>query len=480
MVCRLAGRGCLRRPCRPGPGALQHRHSAAQRDRRADDGPRAQQHPAGHPHPPRPPRGQGRPLGARHRPCRHRHADRGGARTAQAEAPPPRPRPREVPREGLGLAAGKGRHHPRAAPPPRGVVRLEPHGVHDGPGLLAARAARVRRAVQTRPHLPRQTHGELVPGVAHRPLRRGGDHEAGQGTALPGALRDRRAAGAVHRGGHHAARDHPGRRRHRGASRRPALRRASSASTSGARWCAKRFPIVADAAVDREFGTGALKITPAHDKADFEIGQRHQLAVRDVLNPDGTLNELAGPELGGPGPVRRTQEGGRAAQGRRRPREGGALREQRRLLRARRRAHRAAPHDAVVAALSARRGGQGGGARRPHQVPSGALVQGLPALAREHPGLVHQPPALVGPSHSRLVSQRARPREAHRGRSPRSGQGACVARRPRRSAELGAGGGRARHVGLVLALAVRDDGLAGRRRRWSRPASISSIRPRRS
>ncbi len=61
----------------------------------------------------------------------------------------------------------------------------------------------------------------------------------------------------------------------------------------------ERIPIVADAAVDREFGTGALKITPAHDKADFEVGQRHRLPIRDVLNPDATLNELAGPELAG-------------------------------------------------------------------------------------------------------------------------------------------------------------------------------------
>jgi valyl-tRNA synthetase len=61
----------------------------------------------------------------------------------------------------------------------------------------------------------------------------------------------------------------------------------------------EQIPIIADAAVDREFGTGALKITPAHDKADFEIGQRHKLPVRDVLEPDGTLNALAGPELAG-------------------------------------------------------------------------------------------------------------------------------------------------------------------------------------
>ncbi|MDD3180316.1 MAG: valine--tRNA ligase [Opitutaceae bacterium] len=61
----------------------------------------------------------------------------------------------------------------------------------------------------------------------------------------------------------------------------------------------EQIPIISDAAVDQEFGTGALKITPAHDKADFEIGQRHHLPILDVLNADGSLNELAGPELEG-------------------------------------------------------------------------------------------------------------------------------------------------------------------------------------
>lgn len=59
------------------------------------------------------------------------------------------------------------------------------------------------------------------------------------------------------------------------------------------------IPIIADEAVDLEFGTGALKITPAHDKADFEVGLRHSLEIIDVLNANGTLNELAGPELAG-------------------------------------------------------------------------------------------------------------------------------------------------------------------------------------
>ena len=54
------------------------------------------------------------------------------------------------------------------------------------------------------------------------------------------------------------------------------------------------LPIIGDEAVDFEFGTGVLKVTPAHDKADYEIGLRHNLPVIDILNPDGSLNDLAG------------------------------------------------------------------------------------------------------------------------------------------------------------------------------------------
>ena len=57
--------------------------------------------------------------------------------------------------------------------------------------------------------------------------------------------------------------------------------------------------IIADDHVDVEFGTGALKITPAHDKADFEIGQRHELEIIDVLHPDGTVNCPNCPDLDG-------------------------------------------------------------------------------------------------------------------------------------------------------------------------------------
>jgi valyl-tRNA synthetase len=56
----------------------------------------------------------------------------------------------------------------------------------------------------------------------------------------------------------------------------------------------KEIPIIADDYVDLEFGTGAVKITPAHDPNDFEVGLRHNLPMPRVLNDDGTINELGG------------------------------------------------------------------------------------------------------------------------------------------------------------------------------------------
>jgi valyl-tRNA synthetase len=61
----------------------------------------------------------------------------------------------------------------------------------------------------------------------------------------------------------------------------------------------ERIPIIADEAIDPEFGTGALKVTPGHDKLDFEIGQRHNLPIVDVLTADGHINCPAVPELNG-------------------------------------------------------------------------------------------------------------------------------------------------------------------------------------
>ena len=60
----------------------------------------------------------------------------------------------------------------------------------------------------------------------------------------------------------------------------------------------RKIPVVADEYVTKEFGTGALKITPGHDPHDYEIGQRHHLELINIMNKDATLNENAGPYHG--------------------------------------------------------------------------------------------------------------------------------------------------------------------------------------
>ena len=60
----------------------------------------------------------------------------------------------------------------------------------------------------------------------------------------------------------------------------------------------REIPIVADTYVDKEFGTGAVKITPAHDPNDFEVGKRHNLAEINVMNDDATINENGGKYAG--------------------------------------------------------------------------------------------------------------------------------------------------------------------------------------
>jgi valyl-tRNA synthetase len=61
----------------------------------------------------------------------------------------------------------------------------------------------------------------------------------------------------------------------------------------------KLIPIIGDEHVEFEFGTGVLKVTPAHDKADFEIGARHKLPLIEVIRADGSMNDLAGTDLRG-------------------------------------------------------------------------------------------------------------------------------------------------------------------------------------
>lgn len=60
----------------------------------------------------------------------------------------------------------------------------------------------------------------------------------------------------------------------------------------------REIPVVADAGVDAAFGTGAVKTTPGHDPLDFEIGQRHNLPIINIMNPDASINENGGQYAG--------------------------------------------------------------------------------------------------------------------------------------------------------------------------------------
>jgi valyl-tRNA synthetase len=57
---------------------------------------------------------------------------------------------------------------------------------------------------------------------------------------------------------------------------------------------ARTVPVIADEYVDRDFGTGALKITPGHDPNDYTLGKKHNLPIINIMNKDGTMNEKAG------------------------------------------------------------------------------------------------------------------------------------------------------------------------------------------
>jgi valyl-tRNA synthetase len=93
-------------------------------------------------------------------------------------------------------------------------------------------------------------------------------------------------------GGHHAARDHARRHRGDGAPRGRALHRLVGKQVR-LPLCDREIPVIADAYVDREFGTGVVKVTPAHDANDYAVGQRHGLPMIGVLALDATINDNA-------------------------------------------------------------------------------------------------------------------------------------------------------------------------------------------
>ena len=68
------------------------------------------------------------------------------------------------------------------------------------------------------------------------------------------------------------------------------------------------IPIITDEYVDPEFGTGCVKITPAHDFNDYEVGQRHEMEVINLFTIDAIMNEQRTRGLPGPGSLRRARQ----------------------------------------------------------------------------------------------------------------------------------------------------------------------------
>ncbi len=147
-----------------------------------------------------------------------------------------------------------------------------------------------------------------------------------------------------------------------------------------------RIAVIADDQVDPEFGTGAVKITPAHDPNDFEMGQRHGLPSPNVMTPEATLNESVPEEFRGLDRFEARQRVIAAFQAAGPAGPGAGTPARRAALLPVQHGGGAAPLRPVVRTHAAA-GGAGARrlARRARPLPPGALHQGVRELAREHP-----------------------------------------------------------------------------------------------
>ena len=197
------------------------------------------------------------------------------------------PRSRALPRADARVRRDDPRGDARPAAAGRRLVRLGPAALHDGRWVGEGRARRVQAAVRRRPRLPDRGARQLVPGLPDERERPRGDRDARDGHALVGPLPPRRPGDR-----------RAGSRTRRSPSRRPGPRRSSatppwpsipttratrrsSAGRSRIPFVERDVPIIADDVVDPAFGTGAVKITPAHDHDDHETGLRHGLPRTD-------------------------------------------------------------------------------------------------------------------------------------------------------------------------------------------------------
>ena len=283
-----------------GPGgaagdALRDHDAAAERHGGAAHGARAQQHRAGRAGAVRADARAPGALAPGHRPRRHRHAERGGAPAGQGGTDPVRRRPRGVRRAGLGLRARDRRRHPRAAQGHRLLGRLVAAPTSRWTTDSRAPCARRSSRCTSRGSIYR---GHYIINWCPRCLTALSNEEAEKeemdGKIWHLALSARRRQRARHRG-HDPARDDAGRHRRSRCIPRTSATGTWSAASSGCRWWTAASRSWPTTRWTPPSARGAVKVTPAHDPADFEIGRRHELPVIDVMTPEARIS-LAAPE----------------------------------------------------------------------------------------------------------------------------------------------------------------------------------------
>ena len=212
----------------------------------------------------------------------------------------------------------------------------------------------------------------------------------------------------------------------------------------------KEIPLVGDEHADPEFGTGVVKITPAHDPNDYEVGLRHDLPIINVMTDDGRMNENVPEKYVG----MTTEECRKACVA--------DLEEQGYLVRVEPMKHNVGTCYRCGTVVEPRISKHWFVKMKPLADPAidivrSGKVQFVPSrfqLDGEHQGLVHLPSALVGPPHPRLVLRRLRrdhrlPRHALQVRALRQRTHPSGRRHPR-------------HLVLLCPLALLHAGLAGR------------------
>ena len=195
----------------------------------------------------------------------------------------------------------------------------------------------------------------------------------------------------------------------------------------------REIPIVGDEYCEIGFGTGAVKMTPAHDPNDFEVGLRHNLEVIRVIADNGTINENGGKYNG----MDRYECRKALVKD---------LEEQGYLV-------KTEPYSHNVGTCYRCHRGHPRREGRHDQIRSGALLQDVSQLDGKRARLVHLPPALVGPSDPRVVLRRMRPYQRLPRRPDEVREVRLHASDPRRR--------RARYLVLVRPVAVLHAGLAG-------------------